>query len=52
MCVCVCVCVFYWSCTKSHLSDKIKRNFFQAVVVSILLNGYHMNVDETYGEKA
>ena len=38
---------------KSDLSDKIKRNFFQAVVVSILLYGCsNMNVDKAYIEKA
>ena len=30
------MCVFLW---KSDLSDKIKRNFFQAAVVSLLLYG-------------
>ena len=35
MCVCVCVCVKY-----RYLSNKIKRYFFQAVAVSILLYGF------------
>ena len=37
MCVCVCVCVsIIW---KSDQADKMKRSFFQAAVVSILLYG-------------
>ena len=42
MCVCVCVCVciyifiYLW---ELDISDKIKRRFFQAAVVSILLYG-------------
>ena len=37
----------------SPASDKIKCNFFQAVVASILLHLiHHMDDDETYGEKS
>ena len=37
---------------KSDLSDKFKRHFFQAVVVSILLYRYnHLDTDKVYQEK-
>ena len=37
---------------KSDLSDKIKRDFFQAAVVSIpLYRLYHINADKAYREK-
>ena len=38
---------------KSDLTDKIKRSFFQAAVVSILLYGYHyLDANKTAGEEA
>ena len=38
---------------KSYLTDKMKRSFFQAAVVSILLYRMHyMNTNEMDGEKA
>ena len=38
---------------KSDLSDKIKRKFFQATIMSILIyRKYHLDADQGYGEKA
>ena len=37
---------------KSDLSDKIKRDFFQAAGVNTILRMHHIDADKTYWEKA